>query len=73
MRHKRPSCSPTRADKLREEFESGCNKQNAKHYKKAEERLKGLNKLIESGKLGLNDLDVAEALRDDLEETIALF
>ena len=61
------------ADKLREEYESGCTKANAKHYQKAAARLKELDKLIKSGTLDLNDLDVAEALRDDLEEALALF
>ncbi|WP_092241809.1 hypothetical protein [Butyrivibrio sp. INlla21] len=57
------------AAKLAEEFSTG----NSKHLIKAQERLKGLNKLISSGELGLNDLDIAEALRDDLEYAINLF
>lgn len=57
------------AAKLMEEFYEG----SSKHLQKSTERLKNLNDLIESGKLGLNDLDIAEALRDDLEEAIKLF
>ncbi len=30
-------------------------------------------KIIDSGNLGLNDLDIAEAIRDDLEYAIGLF
>jgi len=40
---------------------------------KATERLKQLKKLASSGKLGLNDLDVVEALIDDLESAISLY
>ena len=46
---------------------------NSNHLLKAQERLKGINKNIDSGNLGLNDLDIAEALRDDLEYAIGLF
>ena len=45
----------------------------ARHLPKAKERLVGINRIIDSGKLGLNDLDIAEALRDDLEYAIDLF
>lgn len=37
------------------------------------ERLKQLKNLANAGKLGLNDLDVVEALIDDLEYAISLF
>ena len=57
------------ADALISEFYEG----NSTHLLKAQERLKGINKIINSGKLGLNDLDIAEALRDDLEYAIRLF
>ena len=40
---------------------------------KATERLIQLNRLISSGTLGLNDLDIAIALRDDLQYAIGLF
>ena len=36
-------------------------------------RLNEINKTIASGKLFLNDLDIAEALRDNLEQAIKLF
>lgn len=39
----------------------------------AQERLIGINKIINTGNLGLSDLDIAEALRDDLEYAIGLF
>ena len=57
------------ADKLISEFYEG----NSTHLLKAQERLKGINKIINSGNLGLNDLDIAEAIRDDLEYAIGLF
>ncbi|SCZ81454.1 hypothetical protein [Pseudobutyrivibrio xylanivorans] len=57
------------ADALISEFYSG----KSTHLIKAQERLKGINKVINSGSLGLNDLDVAYALRDDLEIAIELF
>ena len=57
------------AEALISEFYSG----NSTHLVKAQERLKGINKIINSGNLGLNDLDIAEALRDDLEYAIGLF
>lgn len=57
------------ADKLISEFYEG----NSRHLLKAEERLTGINKIISSGSLGLEDLDIAEALRDDLEYAISLF
>jgi len=54
---------------LVEEF----NKGTSTHLLKATERLKQLEKLASSGKLGLNDLDVVEALIDDLESAISLY
>ena len=57
------------ADKLIMEFYEG----SSRHLPKAKERLVGINRIIDSGKLGLNDLDIAEALRDDLEYAIDLF
>ncbi|MCR5837695.1 MAG: hypothetical protein K6G88_14445 [Lachnospiraceae bacterium] len=57
------------ADALISEFFEG----NSTHLLKAQERLKGINKIIDSGNLGLNDLDIAEAIRDDLEFAIGLF
>lgn len=57
------------ADKLIVEFYEN----NSRHLPKAKERLIGINRIINSGKLGLNDLDLAEALRDDLEFAIKLF
>ena len=57
------------ADVLISEFYEG----NSRHLIKAKGRLNEINKLINSGTLGLNDLDIAEALRDDLEYAIKLF
>ena len=54
---------------LVEEFSRG----SSAHLLKAKERLKQLKKLADSGKLGLNDLDVVEALIDDLESAISLY
>ena len=54
---------------LVEEFSKG----SSKHLLKATERLKQLKKLASSGKLGLNDLDVVEALIDDLGSAISLY
>ena len=54
---------------LVEEFNNG----SSKHLIKATERLKQLKNLSTSGKLGLNDLDVVDALIDDLESAINLF
>ncbi|MBQ7972284.1 MAG: hypothetical protein IJ291_02355, partial [Lachnospiraceae bacterium] len=54
---------------LVEEFSKG----SSTHLLKATERLKQLKKLASSGKLGLNDLDVVEALIDDLESAINLY
>lgn len=54
---------------LVEEFIKG----SSTHLLKATERLKQLKKLASSGKLGLNDLDVVEALIDDLESAISLY
>ena len=54
---------------LVEEFSKGA----STHLLKATERLKQLKKLASSGKLGLNDLDVVEALIDDLESAISLY
>ncbi|MBP3507605.1 MAG: hypothetical protein J6K43_14550 [Lachnospiraceae bacterium] len=57
------------ADALISEFYEG----NSRHLIKVKGRLNEINKMINSGTLGLNDLDIAEALRDDLEYTIKLF
>ena len=57
------------ADILVKEFSKG----SSTHLLKATERLIQLKKLASSGKLGLNDLDVVEALIDDLESAIGLF
>ena len=57
------------ADALISEFYEG----NSRHLIKAKGRLNEINKMINSGTLGLNDLDIAEALRDDLEYAIKLF
>ena len=57
------------AAKLIEEFSQG----SSKHLQKAQNRLSELNNLAKSGKLGLNDLDIVDALRDDLEKAINLF
>ena len=57
------------ADKLIMEFYEG----SSRHLPKAKERLVGINRIIDSGKLGLNDLGIAEVLRDDLEYAIDLF
>ena len=54
---------------LVEEYSKG----SSKHLLKATERLTQLEKLAGSGKLGLNDLDVVEALMDDLESAINLY
>lgn len=54
---------------LVEEFSRG----SSTHLLKAAERLKQLNKLANSGRLGINDLDVVEALIDDLESAISLY
>ncbi len=57
------------ADKLIKEFSEG----SSKHLQKASERLKNLNYLANSNTLGLNDLDVLDELRIDLENAINLF
>ena len=57
------------ADALRDEFEKGT----SKHLQKAQERLNRINDIISNNKLSLEDLDLAEALRDDLESAINLF
>ncbi|WFR58537.1 hypothetical protein QA584_05545 [Anaerocolumna sp. AGMB13025] len=57
------------ASRLMEEFYQG----SSAHLQKSIERVKQLNDLISSGKLGLNDLDIAEALITDLENAIKLF
>lgn len=54
---------------LVEEFSKG----SSTHLLKETERLKQLKKLASSGKLGLNDLEVVEALIDDLESAISLY
>ncbi len=57
------------ASKLVQEFYEG----SSTHLIKAQERLNQLNNLAKSGKLGLNDLDILDALRNDLENAISLF
>ena len=54
---------------LVDEFNNGT----SKHLQKATERLKQLQELQKSGQLGLNDLDIVEALIEDLEYAIGLF
>lgn len=54
---------------LVQEFNNGT----SKHLIKATERVKQLKSLSTSGKLGLNDLDVVDALINDLEYAISLF
>ena len=54
---------------LVQEFNSGT----SKHLIKATERVKQLKSLSTSGKLGLKDLDVVDALINDLEYAISLF
>ena len=57
------------ADKLIMEFYEG----SSRHLPKAKERLVGINRIIDSGKLGLNDLDIAEALRDDFLKQMTIY
>ncbi|WP_246316927.1 hypothetical protein [Paenibacillus agri] len=57
------------ASVLRKEFYEG----SSTHLQKAKDRVKQLNDLAKSGKLGLNDLDILDALRDDLGNAIRLF
>ena len=57
------------ATKLTQEFYDGT----STHLIKAKERLTQLNNLAESGTLNLNDLDILNALRADLESAIKLF
>lgn len=56
------------AAKLMEEINVG----NSKHLQKAAERLGNLKDIAKSGDLGLNDLDIIEALILDLEDAINL-
>lgn len=46
---------------------------NSGHLQKANDRLKQLNTIAEPGELGLDDWDVIDALRLDLENAIKLF
>ena len=57
------------ASMLVNEFNNGT----STHLLKAQERLRQLKNLVGTGKLGLNDLDVAEALIRDLEYAVGLF
>lgn len=57
------------AASLVDEFSRGV----SKHLQKANERVIQLKKILNSNELGLNDLDIAEALQDDLEDAINLF
>ncbi len=57
------------AAKLVEEFNNG----SSRHLQKAIERLGNLNDLADTGRLGLNDMDILDALRTDLEYAINLF
>ena len=52
-----------------QEFNNGA----SKHLIKSTERVKQLKNLSAFGKLGLNDLDVVNALINDLENAINLF
>ena len=54
---------------LTQEFLEGT----STHLAKAQQRLTQLNNLAKSGKLGLNDMDILEALRNDLSNAINLF
>lgn len=54
---------------LVKEFNEG----SSTHLLKATERLKQLEKPAGSGKLGLNGLDIVEALINDLESAINLY
>ncbi len=57
------------ASVLEEEFSQGV----SKHLQKAQERLTQLNNLAKSEKLSLNDSDILDALRNDLNNAINLF
>jgi hypothetical protein len=54
---------------LTQEFLEGT----STHLAKAQQRLTQLNNLAKSGKLGLNDIDILDALRNDLSNAIDLF
>jgi len=54
---------------LTKEFYAG----SSIHLQKAQNRVTELNKLAKSGTLSLNDLDILDALVDDLENAISLF
>lgn len=54
---------------LTKEFYEG----SSTHLQKAKDRVKQLNALAKSEKLSLNDLDILDALIDDLEKAIRLF
>ena len=57
------------ADKLLSEYMAG----GAQHLAKAQDRILQLQRLISSSELGFNDLDMAQALRDDLEYAVQFF
>ncbi len=57
------------APALAQEFYEG----SSKHLQMAKDRLRQLNNLAESGNLWLNDLDIVDASRMDLENSIKLF
>ena len=57
------------ADMLVYEFYTNSDK----HLIKAKGRITEIKRLIASGKLGLNDLDIAEALLNDLGYSVSLF
>ena len=57
------------ASALAYEFHRG----SSRHLQKAKDRLRQLNNLANSGKLSLSDLDIVDALRMDLENSIKLF
>lgn len=46
---------------------------SSNHLLKAQERLVQLNRLTKFGKLGLNDMDILDALINDLTDAINLF
>ncbi len=54
---------------LMNEFSNGGNR----HLQKAKDREKELRNIIRNKKMGLNDLDIAEAMLNDLQYAISLF
>lgn len=58
------------ADAIRHEMQTGELLSKSGHFQKGQDMVNGLNKDIRSGRLNTEELNIAKAMRDDLQNAL---